>query len=265
MSIQSINKAMNGKAGITIEQFVKFASDHIEEISLIVAVFSALIAVISTIAAFMANHQSKKQYEESIQPQLSMSLVEINSLLYLRIKNTGQLAAKDVKIRVNGIKNNGNADQLFPDDLFTTEFELYPEEVVQGRVAIYGRNIEQSVFPQVKVSVSYRTDGVKKATTYNRTVTYLAAYTEKIAADVKINTEQMESSLKSIARASVRTANYLDGRQIEPFDEVNIRADCSLRNDLIGVLHDERGKIIDRTESIIEAKTREKEDTHADT
>ena len=62
----------------------EFICDHIQEFSLLVAAISALIAAITAIAAFMANHQNKKQYKDSIQPQLSMSLVEFNSILYLR-------------------------------------------------------------------------------------------------------------------------------------------------------------------------------------
>ena len=104
-----------------------FICDHIQELSLAVAAISAFIAAISAIAAFVANHQNKKQYKESVQPQLSMSLVEFNSVLYLRVKNTGKLAARNIEIRVNGIRNNGCSDKLFLDDLFNGEFELYPE------------------------------------------------------------------------------------------------------------------------------------------
>lgn len=69
-----------------IKNFFEFISNHIQELSLLVATISAFIAAITAIAAFMANHQSKKQYNESVQPQLSMSLIEFNSFLYLRIK-----------------------------------------------------------------------------------------------------------------------------------------------------------------------------------
>ena len=175
----------------------EFICDHIQEFSLLVAAISALIAAITAIAAFMANHQNKKQYKDSIQPQLSMSLVEFNSILYLRIKNSGQTAAKNIEIRITGIKNNGNSNNLYLDDLFKGTFELYPEEVVQGKVAICGRNIAQSVFPQVEVSVSYRVDGAKKSTAYKRTVTYLSAYTEKISADINLDTRQMRIPSKA--------------------------------------------------------------------
>lgn len=111
----------------------EFICSHIQELSLMIAVISVFIAAITAVAAFMANHQNKKQYKESVQPQLSMSLVEFNSFLYLRVKNTGKSAARNIEIRVNGIRNNGSSDKLFLDDLFNGEFELYPEETVQGK------------------------------------------------------------------------------------------------------------------------------------
>ena len=243
----------------------EFICSHIQELSLMIAVISVFIAAITAVAAFMANHQNKKQYKESVQPQLSMSLVEFNSFLYLRVKNTGKSAARNIEIRVNGIRNNGSSDKLFLDDLFNGEFELYPEETVQGEVAICGRNIAETVFPQVEISVSYRADGSKKKTTYNRTVTYLSAYTEKIAADVNVDMRQAEDSLKSIARSTIRTANYLDGRQVAPFDELNILAGRSLRTDLLDVLHKEPETVLTRSETISEALSGGKEDTYANT
>ena len=74
----------------------EFICSHIQELSLMIAVISVFIAAITAVAAFMANHQNKKQYKESVQPQLSMSLVEFNSFLYLRVKNTGKLAARNI-------------------------------------------------------------------------------------------------------------------------------------------------------------------------
>ena len=75
----------------------------------------------------------------------------------------------------------------------------------------------------------------------------------------------MEDSLKSIARASVRTANYLDGRQVVSFDELNILAGCSLRSDLLDELHKEPETVLSRAETIDEALGGNKEDTHANT
>lgn len=145
---------------------------EIRELSLLIAAMSNLVAA-AAIAAFIAGRQ--KQYNDSIQPQLSMSLVKSNSSLYLRIENVGQTAAKNIGIRLTGIKNNGSSNNLQLDDRFTDEFDLYPEETVQGEVAIYSNDISQSEFLQVDCQVSYLANGAKKTTTYTRTVTYAAA------------------------------------------------------------------------------------------
>lgn len=116
--------------------------------------------------------------------------------------------------------NNGNSNKFAPDELFSSSFELYPEEMVQGKVAMQGGDIYNEIFPQIRISVSYASGTTKKAHTYLRTVTYQSAYTEKIIADVHWDTKNIDSSLGSIARAVVRTANYLDGEQVTAIDEL---------------------------------------------
>ena len=76
---------------------------------------------------------------------------------------------------------------------------------------------------------------------------------------------QAEDSLKSIARATVRTANYLDGCQVAPFDELNILAGRSLKIDLLDVLHKELETVLTHSETILEALSGDKEDTYANT
>lgn len=225
-------------------------SSHIQELSLFASALSALIAAIATVAAFKANSQNKKQYNESIQPQLSMSLVEYDSLLYLRVKNTGKLAAKNLEIKVKAVRNNGNPDNACLDNLFKGEFELYPEEIVQGKVAIFGESTMQAVFPQVDISVSYSVDGSKKAVAYDRTVTYLSGYTEKVTVDVNVDQTRIENSLDSIARSSVRTANYLDGSCLAPFDTINKLSDHSLKKDLTYVFGKESQTINTQSQSL---------------
>lgn len=207
-----------------------------DSLAVIIAAVSALIAAASAIAAFISNYQNRKQYLESIQPQLSMSLVEFNSWLYLRIKNTGKSAAKNVLISLKAVKDNGGFDELIPDSLFSNSFELYPEEVVQGKVALRGGDISHKIFPSVEMEVSYESSVNGQECKYTRTVTFLSAYNEKISADINLDTRKIEDSLKSISRATVRTANYLDGHQVGSFDELDILAGKSLENDLCKTL-----------------------------
>lgn len=247
-------------------QIYDFVCSHMEFLSLLISAISAIIAAFALIAAFLSNSQNKKQYLDSIQPQLSMSLVEFDSVLYLRIKNSGETAAKNICITVNCIKNNGWAEDLNLDGLFETEFELYPEEAVQGKVAFYGASAQQAAFPQIDVVVSYKIGNSKKTVHYSRTVTYLNGCTEKIAADLHVDATGIERSLESISRASVRTANYLDGCQIFPFDELNILAKHSLKTDLQDIHGIEPDTIPTRAEAIADAlKHRKEENSDANT
>ena len=86
--------------------------------------------------------------------------------------------------------------------------------------------------------------------TLRRTITFFPSYTTKISADVKMKTDNIESSLRCISRATLRTANYLDGCQIEPIDEVNILANKSLENDLHKTLGQAISPIVSREDAI---------------
>ena len=242
-----------------VQRMIKWIIQNPNIAAVCVAAISALIAALSAIVAFCANLQNRKQYEESIQPQLSMSLVEYNSYLYLKIKNTGKLPAKNVNISLISIQNNGDFNELEPDGLFDSEFELYSEESVQGRVALHGKSMVHDTFPQIEINVTYDNGISKKRCSYLRTVTYQSAYAEKIAADVNMDIHSIESSLGSIARANVRTANYLDGRQVGAFDERNILAQKSLKSDLLAVTGKPEEPSLTREETIDEAKNHSKQ------
>lgn len=232
-----------------------------DSLAVIIAAISALVAAASAVAAIIANFQNKKQYLESIQPQLSMSLVEFNSWLYLRIKNTGSSAAKNVLISLKTIKDNGGLDELIPDYLFSNSFQLYPEEVVQGKVAMRGGDIKHKMFPTVEMDVSYQSNVDGRKYQYARTVTFLSAYDEKISADVNFDKSGLEATLDSISRASVRIANYLDGKQVAPFDKLNIISRKSLKEDLLDVY----GKSVeqaDESQSLVQSMTEDEPDAH---
>lgn len=237
-----------------ISKLIEWINQNSNTVAICVAVISTLIAALSTIAAFCANWQNRKQYKESIQPQLSMSLVEYDSWLYLKIRNTGKLPAKNVRVSLVNIYNNGNFGELMPDELFNSEFELYPEESVQGKVALQGGNMTHEIFPQIKISVTYNNGVNKKLCSYSRTVTYQSAYAEKIIADVNMDTRSIETSLGSIARANVRTANYLDGSQVAAFDELNILAGKSLKDDLLEIAGKPTELSLTREETIRESR-----------
>ena len=230
-------------------QFLKSLFGSAANLSAFISALAVIVAAVSTTVAIIGNRRSQKHYKQSILPQLSMKLIEYDYKLFLYIKNTGKTAATNITIKPITIENNGDRE-LETGKLFETSFELYPEEAVQDKVAILGSNISYSAFPQITVEVTYNTYDTKRETSYSRTITYLQAYTGKISADVKLDTENIESSLRCISRATLRTANYLDGCQIAPFDEINLLAGKSLENDLQNTFGQSNSTVVSHEESI---------------
>ena len=121
-------------------------------------------------------------------------------------------------------------------------FELYPEEIVQSKVGPCFRTVAFSAFPQLLLSVEYSIDGTGKKVNYNRTVTYATTYDN--------DNKNIESSLKTISRAAVRTANYLDGWQVADFDERSIISGKTLRNDLRSAAGKDEEPVMTREERL---------------
>lgn len=227
--------------------------DTTDKVSLLISSIATLIAAVSTVVAIIANIRSNKQYKKSIEPQLSMHLVNFNNILYLQVKNTGKTVARNISLRPCCLVNNGdNDEQPSEEGLFSMKFELYPNEIVQTEVCCTYDTILTKAFPQLELNVSYQAEGVRKQMVYQRTVTFAPAYDNKIVADVNLDLRNIESSIRSISRAAVRTANYLDGHQAGAFDELNILAGKSLENDLRNAFGKEEVPIKSRTQTIDE-------------
>lgn len=219
-----------------------------------IAGFESFIGTVSLgFLALWQNQQIQEQYIESQEPLLSMNLIDENSILYLVIENTGGEEAKDISIKVLNICNNGHHNELCLDGLFGTVFELYPKEKVKGRIAFSGANAVTEICPQIKIKVSYIRSDLNRVKEYERTVTYSNVLWNNKSADEDIENEKIASDIDKIARASVRIANYLDGHQVAKFDELDILAHRSLRNDLVGaIVTRQEIPIFDRPQTIDE-------------
>lgn len=115
------------------------------------------------------------------------------------------------------------------------------------------------------MNVKYYVGKRKKPHKYKRTITFISAYSDKISADVNMNMGSLESSARSIARATVRTANYLDGNKVAIFDELNIISDKCLANDLHNALGQATEPIMSREDTIKAAlSTKKAGETNAD-
>lgn len=224
-----------------------------------IAGFEAFIGTVALGAlALWQNQQIHNQHIESLEPILSMRLISLQGLLYLTIENTGQREAKDIQINIERIENNGQKD-LWLDTLFHNSFELYPNETVQGRVAISGTNTMIEAFPKIFVHVSYVRSDINRKREYNRTVLFDGGYSQKIFADINMDNREIKSDLDCIARAVVRVANYLDGHQVLKIDELNILSDRSLHSDLVSAIGTaEKTQIVDRKNTIKKSTRRKK-------
>jgi hypothetical protein len=73
----------------------------------------------------------------------------------------------------------------------------------------------------------------------------------KIYGDFNIDLRELNKNVDVMAKANLRTANYLDGCQVAPFDKLNILAHRSLHDDLKAVKEGEKATtIMERSEVI---------------
>ena len=234
-----------------------------DKAAVIISAVSALIAAISVLVAVIENIKNQKHYKDSQLPLLSMRLVDYDGILYLHIKNTGKSLAHHIQVKPTGIINNGDA-KLFDSGLFATEFELYPEESVQGSVSYISGSICEEPFPQITVDVSYCKNSFRKKVKYSRTVTYSPAFDKKVSVDTNLNFKEIESSVKSISRSANRTANYLDGKNLYSFDNIESPPESTLRNDLLAATGKEKEPVLSRTETPKTALENKENENHAD-
>ena len=207
---------------------------------MIIALISAVIAFVSAATSIYYNSKNQKQYNKSIEPALSFKLFRHESLLYLQITNTGQSPAIDIRIEIKAIRNNGNRNELKLDKLFGSDFDLYPTEVTQGMVAIWGENIAEHVFPSIDIYVEYVDKITQKETVLTRTIIFNPSFRETVYATVNMDLNKISSSIDTIAKANLRTANYLDGYQLSSIDELDILSGRSLHDDMVDIKEGKR-------------------------
>lgn len=217
-----------------------------------VAGFEAFLGTVSLGAlSLWQNEQAHREHIESLEPCLSMKLLSINGFLNLIVENTGAVEAKDILITVLEICNNGDNNSLMNDGVFSPPFELFPKEMIQREVALSGASINNSINPQIRIHVSYLRPDINRKKEYERTVSFDAGYDKQIIANVEYDNQKAENDVDRIARAAVRIANYLDGHQLAKFDEIDLLAGTSLRNDLVEAAKTkEKVSVVDREQTI---------------
>ena len=209
--------------------------------------------VISGISLFIVIINQFKMIKDK-EPQLSFNLRSINGFLYLRVRNSGLTKAKNIRITINKIYNNGN-DGIQEDQIFQIPFELASLEEVQGMIGFLNENISNHPFPYVDVKVCYDKPHFIKRVKYERQVFYYASAEEKICVDTGLDFRNIDHSINNIHKSTLRLANYFDGNEVSPFDELNIVSNNHFQKDLKNVKDWKDSTIKSRSE-VIESRIR---------
>lgn len=207
-----------------LNEIIEILKDN--NISNIIALISAMIALGALIVTVVSNIKNNKMYINSLKPLLSFEFYQINGMLVLAVKNNGMTEAKKIKLKIQRLKNNGDNNKLMLDDLFKSEFMLYPTEEVQGIIGIYGERIDTEVFPVLDIDISYIQGNDNKYINYSRTI----SFKKNIYGRNQLS--KIEDSIESISYSSNRIANYIEGRTLFASDRLNVLPHNSLYKDM---------------------------------
>lgn len=177
------------------------------------------------VALYLAKREYR-QYINSLSPLLSFQFLQQDGILYLTIENTGQSLAKDIRINIKELYDNGDRNEFGLDNLFNRKFYLFPKEKVQGIIGLCGGNMEQPAFPYIEVDITYIKGNDEKTENYSCTISFTRIHEETN------NLKNLETSLKSISYSNNRMANYIEGRTLFAFDERNVLPKSSLAKDM---------------------------------
>lgn len=212
----------------------------IEVIAIIISGITLLITIINQIIII-----------KDKEPQLSFSLKNYDNILYLMVINNGLTKARNVRVKIEKIYNNGNHG-IQEDAIFEVPFELASTEKVQGMIGILGENISTHVFPYIDITVSYEKEHFRKKIRYERQVFYTAVTENNITVNTGLNLQKLEKHAENIHKSTLRLANYFDGNEIAPFDELNIISNNHFQKDLLNAKNEISSEIKCRKEIIDE-------------
>lgn len=134
-------------------------------------------------------------------------------------------------------------------------FELSSQEEVQGMIGYLGETISNHVFPYIDIKVTYDKPQFIKKVKYERQVFFYASTEERIFVDTGWDLNSINHDINNIHKSTLRLANYFDGNEIAPFDELNIISSNHFQNDLKNVKDGKNSKVNTR-EDVINSRLR---------
>ena len=212
---------------------------------------ASLASLASVMVIFCFSWKNQRQYLKDQEPQLTMRLDKRDCQLYFIVQNGGRIAAQNLTLTIVDIEKSGNY-VLYKDKLWDG-YDLYPEEIIFEEIGVLqlGANSESS--PIITIETSYQFRDIKKKHRISRKVKFSEFYDTGVWMKLDSRLASIVERLSPMTRADVRMANYFDGYQVAPFNELNILANQSLQNDLYTTLGSEnKRKILSRERTIEE-------------
>ena len=213
------------------------------------AFISMIISCLSLLITIIFNLINQYRIIRDNEPQLSFSLNNFDGMLYLLVHNTGKTKATNIKLDIKHINNN-NGYKLLLDDLFKNTFELYPNEQVQGKIAIYGEDIRNHVFPYINVDISYKKDHIFRNVNYKRTIFFTSSAETKVNITTNYDFTDIEENIEKLHKSALRLANYFDGCEVSPFADLNLIPGRHFQEELVDALNGKKTAKINRENCI---------------
>lgn len=229
--------------------------DYLKENSqVLISVLSFFVALSALLVSIVNNMKNSIRHRRSLDPQLSFYMYEKSNYIVLRVQNTGKSPALNINFDFKELQNNGNG-KLCISKMFNSEIELYPNEMIEGAIAISGRSISDVIVPVLTLNVSYKKGNDKRKEKYIRKISFVDSFVEN-----DYDTNSIAKATNSMMYSVNRIANYIEGKWLATFDEINAAPKSSLFQDMSNAFNgnnreinatakrDECGSLIDNEE-----------------
>ena len=211
----------------------------------IIEIISVVISAVTLLIVLINQYKMMKDKE----PQLLFSLRSIDNILFLKVKNSGLTKAKNIRIIIEKIYNNGE-NGLQEDQIFQIPFELSSQEEIQGMIGILGESLSNHVFPYIDIRVKYDKPHFIRKVKYDRQVFYYASTENRVSVDTGLNFKNIDHNMNNIHKSVLRLANYFDGNEVASFDERNILSNNHFAKDIKNIKEGKDVKINTRDDII---------------
>lgn len=217
--------------------------DYIKENpQVLISGLSFFVALLALLVSIVNNIKNSIRHRKSLDPLLSFYMYEKSNYIVLQVQNTGKSPALNISFDFKELQNNGNG-KLSVSKIFDSGIELYPNETIEGAIAISGYSISDVIFPVLVLIVSYKKGNDKRKKKYTRKISFAESFAEN-----DYNMNSIAKATNSMMYSANRIANYVEGKWLATFDEINAAPKSSLFQDMSNAFKDNNREVNATTE-----------------